>query len=137
MQRPIGKNTLGLYPKKCAAILEKNIDSFTGHAFRRTSATIVADFGASMLALKRHGRWKSDRVAEGYVAESKKVKMEVANIISGEKEVQSIGETSSSANLVRETSTSANLLSNITPVKSSFCFGNLTLNNCVVSFNSS
>jgi hypothetical protein len=47
-----------------------NPNLYTGHAFRVTSATVLADEGANTLVLKRHGRWKSDAVAEGYVRES-------------------------------------------------------------------
>lgn len=91
----MGKNTLSGYPKKCADYLGKSgIGAFSGHAFRRSSATIVADSGASMLSLKRHGRWKSDRVAQGYVDASKTAKLEVANLISGEKTVLGVASTS-------------------------------------------
>lgn len=98
--RPIGKNLLAKYPRMCAEALGKpSVKDFTGHAFRRTSATIVADSGASMVALKRHGRWKSDKVAEGYVAESKTSKMIVSSCFSGGKETESVEVKSTGFNL--------------------------------------
>jgi hypothetical protein len=60
--------------------------SYTGHTFRRTSATLLADSGADLLTLKRHGGWKSNTVAEGYVEDSvcqkKRIGQQIANAIS-------------------------------------------------------
>lgn len=58
-------------PKKITAFLKKeNPDSYSGHSFRRTSATLLIDAGADITELKRHGHWKSTSVAEGYLGES-------------------------------------------------------------------
>jgi hypothetical protein len=35
------------------------------------------------LTLKRHGRWASDNVAEGYIRESKSVRKETASLLAG------------------------------------------------------
>jgi hypothetical protein len=51
---------------------------YTGQCFRRTSATALADSGASRTSLKRHGAWKSDSVVEGYLHNSKKIRTEIA-----------------------------------------------------------
>jgi integrase len=110
--RAIGKNTVSSFAKVCADYLGKNVDGFSGHAFRRTSATIVADSGASMMSLKRHGRWSSEKVAEGYVAESSRAKMEVANMINGD----SVGVSSSSAS------------------SSGFSISHCSFSNCVINF---
>jgi integrase len=56
--------------------------SFTGHSLRRTSATLLADSGANILTLKRHGSWKSNSVAESYVSASKTSKLKIAKQIS-------------------------------------------------------
>ena len=56
-------------------------NSYTGHAFRRTSATLLVNTGADSLALKRHGGWKSTAVAEDYVENCLKIKIEFANKI--------------------------------------------------------
>ena len=55
MQR-IGINTLGEMGKKVAIFLNLSQPSlYTGHAFRRSSATFLADSGADISVLKRHG----------------------------------------------------------------------------------
>ncbi|KAJ8914209.1 hypothetical protein NQ315_002836, partial [Exocentrus adspersus] len=41
-----------------------------GHCFRRTSETFLADSGADIQILKRHGGWRSSGVAEAYVEDS-------------------------------------------------------------------
>jgi len=55
--------------------------NFTGHCFRRSAATIVADEGANQLQLKRLGHRKSSSVAEGYVADSKYGQVKVTRMI--------------------------------------------------------
>ncbi|KAJ4429876.1 hypothetical protein ANN_22080 [Periplaneta americana] len=63
----VGMNTIGRVPSNIAKFSNLNDpDSYTGHAFGRTSATLLANTGADTLALKRHGGWKSSTVAEGY-----------------------------------------------------------------------
>ena len=71
IQQPIGINTFGALPKQIASYLNlADSDRYTGHSFRRTSATLLVDAGADITALKRHGGWKSTTVAEGYIADS-------------------------------------------------------------------
>lgn len=43
---------------------------YTGHCFRWTSATLLADSCVIITTLKHHGGCRSDQVAEGYVEES-------------------------------------------------------------------
>lgn len=70
-QQCIGINYIGGIPKKIAEFLKlPNAKEYTGHCFRRTSATILVDSGGDLLSLKRLGGWKSSAVAEGYVNES-------------------------------------------------------------------
>jgi len=81
---PLGKTTIAAIPRKVAIFLGlDNAYSYTGHALRVTSATVLADQGANSLALKRHGRWKSDAVAEEYLRGSKQVRNETAALLSG------------------------------------------------------
>ncbi|KAJ8914445.1 hypothetical protein NQ315_017542, partial [Exocentrus adspersus] len=47
----------------------------------RKSATILANAGATMDGIKRHGGWRSTTVAEGYVDESETTKKNVACLI--------------------------------------------------------
>lgn len=64
----IGINTIGSMPKQIATYLQLlNPKEYTGHLFRRSSSTVFVNSGADITALKRHGGWKSDSVAEGYI----------------------------------------------------------------------
>jgi len=77
-----GKNWFNELPQRMATFLKKEEPKrWTGHAIRRTTATLLADSGVSLTNLKRAGRWKSDSVAEGYIAESKYQKKDIAERI--------------------------------------------------------
>lgn len=68
---PVGLNTIGKMPMRIAEYLGlERASNYTGHCFRRSSATMLANQGGDMLLLKRHGGWKSSMVAEGYVENS-------------------------------------------------------------------
>ncbi len=80
----IGKNTLGKIPREIANSLGlEDSENFTGHCFRRSGATILADSGVNKITLKRAGRWKSDTVCDGYVEESRHSKIQIASAIAG------------------------------------------------------
>ncbi len=96
--RVIGKNKFSKMPREIATYLELDkpekyagnflavctrlrinisrasfmytILTLKGHAFRHTSATVVANTGATIETLKRHNGWKSNSVAEQYVEDS-------------------------------------------------------------------
>ncbi|KAJ8914384.1 hypothetical protein NQ315_017474 [Exocentrus adspersus] len=69
--QPVGKNTFEKIPSIIAKYLGlSDPDKYTGHCMRRTSSTLLAEAGASMTTLKRHGGWKSTSVAEGYLEDS-------------------------------------------------------------------
>lgn len=56
VKQVIGINTIGNMPKIAAKFLNlKDPDSYTGHTFRRTSATLLADSEGSMLEIQRLG----------------------------------------------------------------------------------
>lgn len=83
--QPIGINTIGSMPKIIAEFLGlPNAKEFTGHCFRRTSTTILANAGADLRDIKRHGGWRSDSVAEGYIQTSAENKKKIAVQILGE-----------------------------------------------------
>lgn len=83
-KRPVGKNMFGKFPQQIATFLKlENAASYTGHCFRRTSASILADSGATIDVLKRHGGWRSSSVAEGYVESSIKNKENISEKILG------------------------------------------------------
>lgn len=78
----IGHNTLSQFPKKIAAFLKLNTEGFTGHCFRRTAATLLANNGGDLMQIKRLGGWKSSTVAEGYIDSSASTQVNTANLIS-------------------------------------------------------
>lgn len=90
----IGKNTIAKIPYRIAIFL--NLDDskgYTGHSFRRTSATLLVNAGSDILTLKRHGGWRTNAVAEGYLDDCISKKCEVASkIITGESTTSSIKE---------------------------------------------
>lgn len=55
------------------------VEKYTSHCIRRTSATVYADSGASEAELMRLGKWKSRVVAEGYYEDSIVNKTKVGN----------------------------------------------------------
>ena len=71
MCEPLGFNTIGSIPHEIAKYLKLEDPQLnTGQSFRRSSATILVDTGADITILKRHGGWKSNSVAEGYLQDS-------------------------------------------------------------------
>lgn len=81
-RQPGGVNKFGNIPKQIATYLNlKNPELYTGHCFRRSSATILVDAGGDITTLKRFGGWRSTTVAESYIDESITNKMQVANNI--------------------------------------------------------
>lgn len=89
--QPVGIHTFGSVPCKIANYLHLPEPSlYTGHCFRRTSATLFANAGGSKENLKRHGGWKSDTIAESYVEESVLNKTKIAKTILGEGQTENI-----------------------------------------------
>lgn len=77
--QPVGKNSFGSFPMIIARYLQlPEAETYTGHCFRRTSATLLADKGGDILTLKRHGGWQSSKIAESYVEDSVNNKIEIA-----------------------------------------------------------
>ena len=94
----MGRNAVAKVPSYIAEFLKlDNPTEYTSHCFRRSSATALADSGASLPSLKRQFRWKSDAVAMGYIDQSKKHKLEVAQTLTINKNIsnsQNISSTS-------------------------------------------
>nr|XP_015840866.1 PREDICTED: uncharacterized protein LOC103315242 isoform X2 [Tribolium castaneum] len=72
------------YTKEKCTIQPVGIHKIGGHCFRRSSASLLANAGATMERIKRHGGWRSTTVAEGYIEECENTKIKVANLILGE-----------------------------------------------------
>lgn len=76
----VGKNTLAKVPNKVATFLNlPDAALYTGHCLRRSSATLLADAGADITTIKRHGGWRSTAVAESYIEDSIENKTTIAN----------------------------------------------------------
>lgn len=81
-KQPVGINTFGKMPSVIATYLNlPNPTAFTGHCFRRSSATMLANSGGDLLTVKKHGGWKSSAVAEGYVDSTITQKNKISNKI--------------------------------------------------------
>lgn len=88
-QQVIGINKFGSMPKEIATYLNlPDPKSYTGHTFRRTSATLLAEAGADVTVLKRHGGWKSNAIAEGYVEQSTENKRKIEAQITQSVQIQ-------------------------------------------------
>ncbi|XP_043473405.1 uncharacterized protein LOC122505688 [Leptopilina heterotoma] len=71
IRQVIGRNKFGEIPQLIAEYLKlPNSKLYTGHCFRRTSATLLANSGASVTLLRQLGGWTSSNIAEGYVENS-------------------------------------------------------------------
>lgn len=80
--QPIGVNTFSKMPSIIATFLKlEQPHLYTGHCFRRSSASILSDSGADFSAIKRLGGWKSTAVAEGYIENSLQNKVNTAKKI--------------------------------------------------------
>lgn len=78
----VGINSFGKMPSEIAAFLRlPNPELYTGHSFRRSSATLLANSGEGLTDIKRLGGWKSSTVAEGYIEESTSYKKGLSNKI--------------------------------------------------------
>lgn len=85
-RQPVGINSMGKVPNTIATWLElPQPELYTGHSFRRTSATFLADGGGNESDLMRHGGWKSATVARSYVEKSlynqKEINKKITNVI--------------------------------------------------------
>ncbi|KAJ8983558.1 hypothetical protein NQ317_006603 [Molorchus minor] len=59
--QPVGINIFGKMPTDIARFLKlPNSELYTGHCFRRTSVSLLADSGANLCTIKRHGGWKKE-----------------------------------------------------------------------------
>lgn len=89
--QPVGINTIYKIPQKIAEFLKlPNPEMYTGHCFRRSAATMVADSGADLVTVKRLGGWQSSSVAETYIEESVTNKIAVSKCILNNVEHQTV-----------------------------------------------
>ena len=68
----MGKNTISAVPKEMARSLNKpNIDGYTFHSLRRSSATAAADNGATAAQLQDFYGWSHPNMPQEYISSSK------------------------------------------------------------------
>lgn len=105
--QPVGINTIYKTPSKIAEFLKlPNPAMYTGHCFRRTSATLLANRGADLVKIKRLGGWKSSSVAETYIEQSLQTQIAVSQSILGGEESQ-VGTSNNSAQQIEISSSSS------------------------------
>lgn len=129
--QPVGINKFAKIPQMIAKFLKiSDASLFTGHCWRRTSATLLVDGGADLLTLKRHGGWKSSAVAERYLEDSSERKMSIARKILGDHN------SSNPSIIMSSTSRSTTSTSTIDEklVESSGSGVSINANNCVLNF---
>lgn len=120
--QPVGIHKIASVPSIVARYLElENPSLYTGHCFRRTSASFLANSGATMENIMRHGGWQSSNVAEGYIEESENTKKTIANKIMGNDSSELTSTITSNEIFVSNPSTSGINVSNNT--------------NCVINLN--
>lgn len=126
----VGINKIGSAPCQIAKFLKlENPELYTGHCFRRSSATLLANTGADISMLKRHGGWKSGTVAEGYVEDSIENKIDVSNRISSVSNSKSFTTSRSSSSHVVSSSDVAVSSSGFNITNCSSCTFNIYYNN--------
>lgn len=87
----IGKHKIGEVPKTIANYLNlENPDNYTGHCFRRSSATALSNSGANLNMVKQLGGWQSDAVAQGYLGFSIENRKEIFTRIAGTSNDQNV-----------------------------------------------
>lgn len=145
-KQPVGIHSFGCMPAKIATFLKlENPAQYTGHCFRRSSATVLAGHGADITTLKRYGGWRSTTVAEGYIEDSLKAKMAIADRLVGH---SSVAQTSATSVNIHEVYSSCEDGQNLQASSSSVQNVQLKLNdsslpsiniskcqNCTINFN--
>eukprot|EP00957_Ditylum_brightwellii_P132931 10136416-Ditylum_brightwellii.AAC.1 len=66
-----------------AKMIKVDPKGFTGTIWCRSGTTAMADNGESAINLKRAGGWQSDKVVQGYIAQSKHIKTAQVGALEG------------------------------------------------------
>ncbi|KAL7286454.1 hypothetical protein TKK_0019400 [Trichogramma kaykai] len=113
--QPVGINKIGSIPNAIAKFLNlSDSDLYTGHSFRRTSATLLVEAGGDITNVKKLGGWKSTAVAESYIENSLLHKQNIAQRICDSVSIpmaatsnSKLSSTSASTSALNQPSTSA------------------------------
>lgn len=101
--QPVGVHKVARVPPIVTCFLKlKNSSLYSGHCFRRTSASILANAGASLEDVKRHGGWRLSSVAEGYIDESENSKTIIATKILGKEQYCSLNNETCALNRIND-----------------------------------
>ena len=79
----MGKDQLTKMLDNICVFLSKPRDQVTGHVWRRSAATCLANSGMSLINLKRAGRWKSVTSCEKYLEHCLSIKLDRMNRLEG------------------------------------------------------
>jgi len=86
VRQPIGIHSIGGYPKIIATFLKlPNTSTFTGHCYRRSGVSMMAESGATLADMRRHCGWVNQAMAERYIELSVNNKRKIAGHILGMK----------------------------------------------------
>jgi len=82
--QPMGIHILGKIPIEIAKYLQlPNSESYTGHAFRRSTASAMAESGASTALMRTHFNWKSESTSMKYIESTDTQKLKISDFIQG------------------------------------------------------
>lgn len=83
--RALSPESVSLILKNVAAECQlPNAEAFSAHSLRRGFATSASQKGANLVAVMRHGRWRSERTVMGYIEEGQRFEENVAGLLLGE-----------------------------------------------------
>lgn len=105
----------------------------TGHSFRRSSATFLANSGATIERLMRHGRWSSMKIAERYVDSSLEYKRDTGNIFADAIAPKKARTTATTSTMVTSSRHQTSSSSACTVVSSQVCVDNVGVENVAVA----
>ena len=80
----MGKDMLSRMLSRVCELLDMPFEEVTGHVWRRSGATALANSGMSILNLKRAGRWRSLSSCEQYLEHCDKVIFDRMNRLNGD-----------------------------------------------------
>ena len=75
------KNMVNILQVAACRILVKSNKGYSSHCWRRSAPTNLTDAGVSFINLKRHEQWASNRVVEGFIANSLSLRLERHNCL--------------------------------------------------------
>lgn len=127
----VGINKFSKFPMQIAQYLKlPDPQKYTGHCFRRTSATLLVDAGGDLLQLKKHGGWKSSNVAEEYVDQSVSSKNQIQTKILQSVQNTRLSEYGASSSGVTSVNNITDVASSTSIHKNLDCNTPIILNNC-------